>query len=122
MREEFSSRFVRFLGVWVLFGGSLGCSWASELPAPPSLAQGRALAAQNRCLACHEIDARRVGPPFRAIAKRFGRQPAAAPVLAQAMRQGSSGQWGAIPMPAQTRLSQADALLLARWILSLPAQ
>jgi cytochrome c len=35
------------------------------------------------------------------------------------MRQGSSGQWGAIPMPAQTQLSPGDALALAQWILSL---
>jgi cytochrome c len=85
----------------------------------PTLAQGRALALKNQCLACHQIDSRRVGPPFRAVARRFQGQPDAARYLAQVMRQGSSGQWGAIPMPAQTRLSAPDALRLAQWILSL---
>ncbi len=84
-----------------------------------SLAAGQALASQRQCLGCHQVDARRVGPPFRAIAQRFQGQPQAAQYLAQAMRRGSSGQWGAIPMPAQTRLSDADALRLAQWILSL---
>lgn len=88
---------------------------------PPvlSAAQGQALAAKNQCLGCHQVDSRRVGPPFRAIAQRFDGQPRAAQYLARVMRQGSSGQWGAIPMPAQTRLSPQDALSLARWILSL---
>lgn len=89
------------------------------MAAGDSLAAGQALAGQRQCLGCHQVDARRVGPPFRAIAQRFQGQPQAAQYLAQAMRRGSSGQWGAIPMPAQTRLSDADALRLAQWILSL---
>ncbi|MGA0584036.1 MAG: c-type cytochrome, partial [Castellaniella sp.] len=32
---------------------------------------GMALAGQRQCLGCHQVDARRVGPPFRAIAERF---------------------------------------------------
>lgn len=84
-----------------------------------SVAEGQALAAKSRCLGCHQVDSRRVGPPFRAVAKRFRGQPEAAPYLARVMRQGSSGQWGAIPMPAQTQLSPVDALALAQWILSL---
>ncbi|WP_323018408.1 c-type cytochrome [Castellaniella sp.] len=98
----------------------------SFLLADPSLAadgrvvDGQALAKQRQCLGCHQVDARRVGPPFRAIAQRFRDQPQAAQYLAQTMRRGSSRQWGAIPMPAQTRLSDADAMRLAQWILSLP--
>lgn len=80
---------------------------------------GLALAAHRQCLGCHQVDARRVGPPFRAIADRFRDLPGAADHLARAMRQGSIGQWGAIPMPAQTRLSEADAARLSHWILSL---
>ncbi len=84
-----------------------------------SVVQGAQLARQRQCLGCHQVDARRVGPPFRAIAQRFQGQPQAADYLARAIRQGSSGQWGAIPMPAQTRLSDQDARRLAQWILSL---
>ncbi|MBV2181315.1 MAG: c-type cytochrome [Castellaniella sp.] len=80
---------------------------------------GLALAGQRQCLGCHQVETRRVGPPFQAIAQRFHEQPGAADHLARVMRQGSSGQWGAIPMPAQPRLSDADALRLAHWILSL---
>lgn len=111
---------------WVALGGLvLGLSTArasdSAAAGAPvlSVAEGQALAAKSRCLGCHQVDSRRVGPPFRAVAKRFRGQPEAAPYLARVMRQGSSGQWGAIPMPAQTQLSPGDALTLARWILSL---
>lgn len=97
------------------FFGVTGPSWAQT-------DKLLALAAQRQCLGCHQVDDRRVGPPFRAIAQRFQGQPRAADYLARVMRQGSSGQWGAIPMPAQSRLSGADALRLAQWILSLAPQ
>ncbi len=84
-----------------------------------SAAQALALAGQRQCLGCHQVDARRVGPPFRAIAERFQGRPESAGHLARVMREGSRGQWGAIPMPAQTRLSDVDAQRLALWILSL---
>ncbi|MGB6243224.1 MAG: c-type cytochrome [Castellaniella sp.] len=114
----------RYIMTWItrpgLWAGALilaaGPAWA----AGDQLAAGLGLAQQRQCLGCHQVDARRVGPPFRAIAQRFRDQPQAAQYLAQTMRQGSSRQWGAIPMPAQTRLSEADAIRLAQWILSLP--
>ncbi len=84
-----------------------------------SLATGLALAQRQQCLGCHQVDRSRVGPPFVAIARRFRGQPDAAPYLARVIRGGSAGQWGAIPMPAQTRVSAADATRLAQWILSL---
>jgi cytochrome c len=92
-------------------------SWGPSAWADVSV--GRALAAQRQCLGCHQVNARRVGPPFAAIAQRFQGRADAAPYLAQQIRQGSRGQWGAIPMPAQTRVSKTDAIQLARWILSL---
>lgn len=104
-------------GFWASVAGAAQTA-VSDAPAL-SAAEGQALAAKSQCLGCHQVDSRRVGPPFRAVARRFGGQPQAAQYLAQVMRQGSSGQWGAIPMPAQVRLSPQDALSLARWILSL---
>jgi cytochrome c len=88
----------------------------------PSVAtplSGPDLARANQCLACHQIDSKRVGPPFQAIAQRFGDQAVAGDYLARVIRQGSSGQWGAIPMPAQNQVSAFDAQRLAEWILSL---
>lgn len=85
-------------------------------------AAGMQLAKENKCLACHQVDARRVGPPFSAIAQRFAGQPQATGYLANVIQNGGRGQWGAIPMPAQTHVSPAHAAALADWILSLASQ
>ena len=98
---------------------ALGTVHADAAAAETTVDDGLKLAGQYQCLGCHQLDSRRVGPPFRAIAERFQGRAEAASVLAQAMRQGSQGQWGAIPMPAQTRVSDTDAQRLALWILSL---
>ena len=94
-------------------------AFCSTAHAETTTHQGRDLARARQCLGCHQVDARRVGPPFTAIAARFGGQPGARDYLADVIRKGSTGQWGAIPMPAQPRVSATDAQRLAAWILSL---
>lgn len=84
-----------------------------------------ALAERNRCLACHQVDRKVVGPAFREIGRRYGaagQQPAApdmAAHLARKIRQGGSGAWGVVPMSANTHVSEEDARRLAEWILTL---
>lgn len=82
---------------------------------------GMTLARANVCLSCHQVDARRVGPPFRAIAQRYaqGEHTATVEYLARAIREGSRGKWGALTMPAQPHVDDREADGLARWILSL---
>lgn len=80
---------------------------------------GRELAQRSVCLACHQVDTKRVGPSFRDIALRYAGNEAAAEYLARAIRDGSRGLWGAIPMPAQRHVDPATALLLGEWIVSL---
>lgn len=77
------------------------------------------LARANNCLACHQVEQKRVGPSFTLIAERFVNQEGAAAYLANAIRQGGRGRWGAVPMPAQPQVSPANAQLIAAWILSL---
>jgi len=77
------------------------------------------LAAARQCLACHQLDQKRVGPAFLLIRDRFLGDAAAIPYLAQSIRQGGRGRWGAVPMPAQPQVSQAEAEALAAWILNL---
>jgi len=82
---------------------------------------GQALAQAKACMGCHQVDAKRVGPPMREIAVRYGGQDASAALvyLANTIREGGRGRWGAIPMPAQPHVSPAESEDLARWILSL---
>lgn len=75
------------------------------------------LAQANACLACHSADKKLVGPAYRDVAKKYAGQADAAARLADSIRKGGSGTWGAVPMPAQPNLSEADARKLAQWVL-----
>ncbi len=75
----------------------------------------------NNCLACHQVNGKRVGPAFTLIAQRFAGQTGAAEYLAGAIRRGGKGRWGPVPMPAQPQVSPAQASAIAAWILTLAA-
>lgn len=81
---------------------------------------GLDLAKSKACMACHQVDVKRVGPPLASVAERYdGQGDAMVDYLAGKIRSGGRGAWGAVPMPAQTHVSPEDARLLAEWILSL---
>jgi cytochrome c len=80
--------------------------------------EGLALAKARACLGCHQVDSKRVGPAFQAIAQRYADRNDAALYLVQVIRKGGRGQWGAVPMPGQA-VSEQDAQKLANWIISL---
>ena len=97
-----------------------GASGTAPISAPAALTleEGSALAKARACLGCHQVDNKRVGPSFRAIAQRHANKEDAAPYLIQVIRKGGRGQWGAVPMPGQS-VSEQDAEKLAQWIISL---
>ncbi|WP_066132379.1 c-type cytochrome [Bordetella ansorpii] len=80
---------------------------------------GQKLAASRACMACHQVDSKRVGPPLRSVAERYAGQSEAAEYLANKIRGGGRGAWGVVPMPAQNHVSEQDAKQLAEWVLSL---
>lgn len=55
------------------------------------------------------------------IAQRYaqGDRPSALAYLEKQIRHGSRGNWGAIPMPAQNRVSEQQARAIAAWLLDL---
>lgn len=81
--------------------------------------KGFALAKGKTCLGCHQIDTKRVGPAFQQIAQRHADATGSLDYLANAIRQGGRGRWGAVPMPAQPQVSESESRQLAQWILSL---
>jgi cytochrome c len=97
--------------------GASGSAPASA-PAAMTLEEGLALARARACLGCHQVDNKRVGPSFRAIAQRHANKEDVTPYLVQVIRKGGRGQWGAVPMPGQS-VSEQDAEKLAHWIISL---
>ncbi|AHV94318.1 cytochrome c-552 [Bordetella holmesii 30539] len=70
-------------------------------------------------MACHQVDSKRVGPPLNSVAERYAGHPEAIDYLANKIRMGGRGAWGAVPMPAQSHVSPEEARQLAQWVLSL---
>jgi len=78
-----------------------------------------AMAGTKGCLACHAVDKQVVGPAWIDVAKKYAGKPKAVAELTKAIKNGNQGIWGAVPMPAQTSLSDADAKKLAQMVLAL---
>ena len=86
--------------------------------ATPAMAD-QTLANSKNCMACHAVERKLVGPSYKDIAKKYANQKDAAEQLAGKIVKGGSGVWGAIPMPANPQVSEADAKKLTAWVLSL---
>ncbi len=77
-----------------------------------------AMAQKKNCLACHAVDKKVVGPSYKDVAKKYAGQDVTAKLATKVMK-GGSGTWGAIPMPANPQVNQAEAESLVKWILSM---
>jgi cytochrome c len=90
----------------------------SALAAAPAFANPE-LAQKKNCMACHALDKKVVGPAYKEVAAKYAGQKDAVDKLAQKVIKGGAGVWGAVPMPANTQVSDAEAKTLVTWILSL---
>lgn len=81
-------------------------------------ADAQELAKSKNCLTCHMVDKKLVGPGFKEIAAKYKGDSGAVADLSKKIIDGTSGIWGAIPMPPNP-VSQAEAKTLAEWVLSL---
>lgn len=72
---------------------------------------------RNACTACHGLSNAIVGPGFEQISARYGKRADAETYLVTKIQRGGQGVWGSVPMPPQPALSEADAQVIARWIL-----
>lgn len=90
---------------------------APVAPAKPAV-EVEALLKAKGCVACHGISNKIVGPAYRDVAAKYQGKPEAAPYLVKKMHEGGAGVWGAVPMPAQAGLSDADANAIAQWLIA----
>ena len=77
----------------------------------------QALLQKNACTACHAANTKLIGPAFAEIAKKYAGQADGVGYLVGKIRQGGTGVWGDIPMPAQT-LDETEARSIADWLMS----
>ena len=76
------------------------------------------LAAKNKCMTCHQVDKKALGPSFKDIAAKYKGNSAAEATLVDSMLKGAKGKWGKVPMQPQ-KIAPADAQKLSAWILTL---
>jgi cytochrome c len=89
--------------------------------AAPAIAD-EALAKSKNCMACHAVDKKLVGPAYKEVAKKYAGDAKAVDALAAKIVKGSEvgkGNWGAVPMPPNPQVSEAEAKKLAAWVLSI---
>jgi cytochrome c len=78
----------------------------------------QALATAKNCMACHAVDKKLVGPAYKDVAAKYKGDKTAVDKLAAKIIKGGSGVWGAIPMPANAQVNEAEAKKLAAWVLA----
>lgn len=76
------------------------------------------LAKAKNCIACHTVEKKVVGPAYKDVAAKYAGQKDAEDKLTQKVLKGGSGVWGAIPMPANAQVNEAEARTLVKWVLS----
>ncbi|QRR35421.1 c-type cytochrome [Hydrogenophaga sp. YM1] len=80
----------------------------------------KALLSSNGCTACHGVSNKIVGPGFTDILARHKGKADLEAYLAAKIKAGGSGVFGAVPMPPQPQLKDAEAQAIARWIAAGP--
>lgn len=81
----------------------------------------QALATAKNCMACHAVDKKMVGPSYKDVAAKYKGDADAVKKLAVSIQKGSTpgkGNWGPVPMPANTQVSEAEATKLATWVMA----
>jgi cytochrome c len=81
-------------------------------------ATGPQLLKDKGCLACHTLDKKLVGPAYKEVAAKYKARKDAEAYLSTKIRQGSTGVWGAVPMPPNGTVNDAEAKTLAKYILT----
>ncbi|WP_419144763.1 c-type cytochrome [Achromobacter deleyi] len=79
---------------------------------------GARLATSGACVACHAADRKMIGPSYRDVAAKYDGKSDAHALLAQKIRKGGGGVWGAMPMPPNPGVSDDDLKRIVDWILA----
>ncbi|MGF6301897.1 cytochrome c [Paraburkholderia sp. WC7.3d] len=103
--------------VFALVVGTLACTLTSVAHAAEA-PRGQQVATANACMGCHAVDRKLVGPSFQQIAAKYKGDAQAPARLARKVKDGGSGVWGMIPMPAHQSMSDADIRAVVDWVLA----
>lgn len=89
---------------------------AGVMVSAPAMAD-LALAKKSNCMSCHTVDKKLVGPAYKDVAAKYKGDAGAVKMLAEKVKKGGKGVWGAIPMPPNAAIKDADIEKLVKWVL-----
>jgi cytochrome c len=100
--------------IWIML-----CALVGVLSAAP-VAASIDIVKKARCVACHAVDKKMVGPSYREVAEKYKGQADAAALLALKVRRGGAGVWGAVPMAPNdaSKISDENLKAAVEWILA----
>lgn len=102
---------------------SEGFDWAEVIQNQRSVNQtaglniAQSLMVRGNCNSCHNLDQASVGPALVKISEKYKNDPTALSRLAKKIREGGSGVWGEVMMPANPGVSLSDAQTIVNYIL-----
>ena len=82
-----------------------------------SAVDAEALLKTKACLACHSVENKLVGPAYKEVAAKHAGEEGAVALVADHIKNGSSGVYGPIPMPPNA-VTEEEATALAEWVLA----
>ncbi len=83
-----------------------------------SFSKGGNLISKSDCKSCHMIDKKSVGPSYQDIAVRYKTNALEQGRIAKKIITGGSGVWGDHAMSAHPQISEGDAALMVKYIVS----
>jgi cytochrome c len=93
------------------------CVAMTALASPFAMASADLAKAKN-CMSCHAVASKLVGPAFKDVAAKYAGQKDAENKLVAKVMKGGSGSWGAVPMPANPQVTEAETRTLVKWVLA----
>ena len=88
----------------------------------PQVSTGRRLIEGSTCLSCHQTNRKSIGPSYMDVARKYRNDKAATARLVRKIRDGGSGVWGKVTMPAHPQITEEQASAMVAYILSLGAR
>ena len=87
----------------------------SLLNAQPSI--NMELATKYACTACHQVEAKVVGPAYKDVYEKYKNDAGAEDRLVEKVKKGGAGVWGEIPMSPNPTVPEEDLRKLVKGIL-----
>jgi len=98
---------------------AVSAQYLKEGVAASPVDQGRRLVEESDCLSCHQLNRKSIGPAYSDVARKYRNDSTASARLGKKIREGGSGVWSQVAMPAHPALSDEQAVAMLAYIMSL---